>query len=98
MSNFVSGGEILGSDLYKRVQLEVRLKALKARNSKAQGASPGVTMEQWIKPCKGETGRCAALTGLNGKSIPNPGFRLLRSLHPGLCCLALSALEIISCS
>jgi hypothetical protein len=56
------------------VPLEVRLKALKARNSKAQGASPGVTMEQWIKPCKGETGRCAALTGLNGKSIPNQGF------------------------
>jgi hypothetical protein len=25
-------------------------------------------------------------------SIPYPGFRPLRSLHPGLCCLALSAL------
>jgi hypothetical protein len=36
---------------------------------------------------------CAALSGLNGWFIPNPGFRLLRSLHPGLCYLALSALR-----
>jgi hypothetical protein len=26
------------------------------------------------------------------QSIPNPGFRPLRRLHPGLCCFALSAL------
>jgi hypothetical protein len=59
--------------------------ALKARNSRAQGASPGNTDDNKIEPCKGGTeGFCFALTALYFVAYPNPGFRLLRSLHPGL--------------
>ena len=65
-----------GKELRSRpsVQLEVGLKALKARNSKAQGVSPGGRMEQGIKPCKGETGSCAALTGLMKNPFLTQGF------------------------
>jgi hypothetical protein len=40
------------------VQLEVGLKALKARNSTAQGASPGNRNAKEIKPCKGGIDAC----------------------------------------
>jgi hypothetical protein len=40
------------------VQLEVGLKALKARNSTAQGASPGNRNAKEIEPCKGGIDAC----------------------------------------
>jgi hypothetical protein len=58
----------------ERIATRSIIPALKARRSKAQGASPGLGQE-YKKPCKGETDRCAALTGLNWKLIPDPGFR-----------------------
>ena len=57
--------------------------SLRYAGQAAQGASPGNMNEKEIKPCKGGIDAfCIALTGLGCKLIPNPGFRLLCSLHP----------------
>jgi hypothetical protein len=73
-----------------RVRLSIQ--ALKARHSKAQGASPGNGMRS-NQPCKGGTGfpKKKPVPPLQGwfQNLPDPGF------HPGLCCCALSALGFI---
>jgi hypothetical protein len=72
-----------------------RFQALKARNSKAQGE--GCKAAETLgerrrngKPCKGETDRCVALTGLIGDYPSTQGSR------PGLGCFALSALNTLT--
>jgi tetratricopeptide (TPR) repeat protein len=74
---------------------KTRFQALKARNSKAQGEgceaaeTLGVTGRN-EKPCKGETDRCVALTGIIW------GYPNTQGLRPGLCCFALSALKTLT--
>ena len=73
--------------------------ALKARSSKAQGASPGIRHSPEISPERAAQLRSFAASPFQGfyHGCSNPGFRLLRSLHPGLCCSALSALDLRTC-
>ena len=80
----------------------VKLSYVRAQRRRREIAEPRVeehakrALQPWVpgwieivEPCKGETGNCAALTGLSF-SASTPGLRPRRGLRPGLCCTALS--------
>jgi hypothetical protein len=64
-----------------------QIPALKARNSKARGETPGLD-GCGTSPARAAQTDCIALTGL----FPNPCHS--QGLRPGLCCAALSALGL----